>query len=203
MSQQTDFQDFVKEQMRQWKAIFDEMEVQMSLGKAEFRDAFAREKKNFEEFIQKRREEMKTQSHSNGETHKSVKTFLDDFLKSLDLPLSESNEVFEKNKQVLLHRIYELERDMRNAYDNADFLIKNDLNSLKAPLDDFRLQLGLCQWEDLDKLSEPKATLKDRLSAILDKMSRRSSEDEKINEFMKEMNTSIDHLRKAFSGLFS
>lgn len=204
MKNQTEFSEFVKDQLRQWRAILDDMEVQMNLGKAEFKETFEREKKNFEEFVKKQREQMKSYAEKNEAKQKMLR----DSFEALKMKLDEKgwleNEAEFKNQQSeVLRRVFELENALRENAFQLDFLLRQNVETFKPLLDNFRLKLALLAFESVNELEKPMEMVKDQIEKILEKFDRRDTQDEKIDQFMDELTTSYEHFKKAFTGLFN
>jgi len=204
MKNQTEFSEFVKDQLRQWRAILDDMEVQMNLGKAEFKETFEREKKNFEEFVKKQREQMKSYAEKNEAKQKMLR----DSFEALKMKLDEKgwleNEAEFKNQQPeVLCRVFELENALRENAFQLDFLLRQNVETFKPLLDNFRLKLALLAFESVNELEKPMEMVKDQIEKILEKFDRRDTQDEKIDQFMDELTTSYEHFKKAFTGLFN
>ncbi|HMR44771.1 MAG TPA: hypothetical protein PKC40_13095, partial [Saprospiraceae bacterium] len=202
MKNQTEFSEFVKDQLRQWRAILDDMEVQMNLGKAEFKETFEREKKNFEEFVKKQREQMKSYAEKNEAKQKMLR----DSFEALKMKLDEKgwleNEAEFKNQQPeVLCRVFELENALRENAFQLDFLLRQNVETFKPLLDNFRLKLALLAFESVNELEKPMEMVKDQIEKILEKFDRRDTQDEKIDQFMDELTTSYEHFKKAFTGL--
>ncbi len=204
MKNQTEFSEFVKDQLLQWRAILDDMEVQMNLGKAEFKETFEREKKNFEEFVKKQREQMKSYAEKNEAKQKMLR----DSFEALKMKLDEKgwleNEAEFKNQQPeVLCRVFELENALRENAFQLDFLLRQNVETFKPLLDNFRLKLALLAFESVNELEKPMEMVKDQIEKILEKFDRRDTQDEKIDQFMDELTTSYEHFKKAFTGLFN
>lgn len=204
MKNQTEFSEFVKDQLRQWRAILDDMEVQMNLGKAEFKETFEREKKNFEEFVKKQREQMKSYAEKNEAKQKMLR----DSFEALKMKLEEKgwleNEAEFKNQQPeVLRKVFELENALRENAFQLDFMLRQSIETFKPALDSFRLKLALLAFESINEIEKPMESVKDQIEKILEKFDRRDTQDEKIDQFMDELTTSYEHFKKAFTGLFN
>jgi ribosomal protein L16 Arg81 hydroxylase len=203
MTQQTEFQDFVKDQLRRWKTIFDEMDVQFSLGRSEMRDMFDRERKNFEDFISKQRQHMKTNGKMSEDHRQYLKAKMEILAEALSADMKKSEPLFKERKDKIMQTVHEMEFALKETYAHIDFILKQLVDEFKMRLDDYRLKLALCTFENVAMLDEPQAALKEKLDKMLDKIQKRYDQEEKIEAFMNEINTSFDHFKKAFSDLMS
>lgn len=192
-----------KEKLTQMKVFLEELEVQMALGKSEAKEAFEKERKNFMQFITDQKEQFK-KSGKEAESHR--KDLFGKF-EALELELDKepvtSQKKFDMMKKDTLHAIYELEMAMKEAYGEVGLKMQAKLDAFKARLDAYRIKLALGEYEDLAEMESKKEDLRVAVDEILDKLRKEESAGEKIDHFADEINTSVEHLKKAFSELFS
>ena len=192
-----------KEKLTQMKVFLDELEVQMSLGKSEAKDAFERERKNFQKYISDQKEQFK---QAGKETENHRKTMVEKFEKLESLLVKEpasSKKKFDLDKKATLKAIYELEFIIKEAYGEVGKVMQSKIDNFKGKLDTYRVQLALGEYEDAAELESKKESLRNAVSKITDKLRKEESASEKIEHFAEEVNESVEHLKKAFSELFS
>jgi hypothetical protein len=85
MKPQKEILEFGKEKLQQLKTIFEELEVQMALGKKEAKEVFEREKKTLTEFITQQKDKLK----EAGEVAEDHRRELIDKFNTLEAVLSE------------------------------------------------------------------------------------------------------------------
>lgn len=203
MTMQDELIEVGKEKLTQMKVFLEELEVQMALGKSEAKEAFEKERKNFMQFITDQKEQFK-KSGKEAESHR--KDLFGKF-EALELELDKepvtSQKKFDMMKKDTLHAIYELEMAMKEAYGEVGLKMQAKLDAFKARLDAYRIKLALGEYEDLAEMESKKEDLRVAVDEILDKLRKEESAGEKIDHFADEINTSVEHLKKAFSELFS
>lgn len=203
MALQTDLIEMGKEKLTQMKVFLDELEVQMALGKSEAKDAFDRERKNFQQYISDQKEQIK-QVGKEAENHrKTLAEKFENLENLLKKEIATSKTKFDLDKKSTLKAIYELEFTIKKAYGEVGTAMQNKIDSFKGKLDAYRIQLALGEYEDIAELESKKEALRNSVAKITDKLRKEENASEKIDHFADEINESVDHLKKAFSELFS
>lgn len=192
-----------KEKATQIKAFLEEMQVQMALGKAEAKEAFEREQKNFQKFLNQQKVEMKKLKEMNEEnlTELSQKFNALEALIEKDLP--HSKRKFDAMKKETLQAIYELEYEIKKTFGNVNAEMQNRLDDFKVKLDGYRIQLALSNFDDEALLETRKEELQKAIDEIQAKMNEESEAKGKVENFVEEISESFEHMKKAFSELFS
>lgn len=192
-----------KEKLTQMKVFLDELEVQMALGKSEAKEAFERERKNFQSYIREQKDQFR-QAGKEAESHRKVLTQKFEALESiLAHEMATSKTKFDQDKKKTLKAIYELEFSIKETYGEVGSTLQKKLDSFKGKLDAYRIQLALGEYEDAAELESKKEALRNAVTPITDKLRKEENASEKIEHFAEEVNESVEHLRKAFSELFS
>lgn len=203
MTLQDELIEVAKEKLARMKVFLEELEVQVALGKSEAKEAFERERKSFMQYIAERKEQLK-KSGSEMENRRMV---LFDKLEALEKELNKApanaKKEFEAMKKETLRAVYELEAVVKDYYDEFGLQIQTKLDSFKDKLDSYRVQLALGEFEDLEKLESRREALRQALEDFLARLRKEENASQKIEQFANEINTSVEHLKKAFSELFS
>ena len=203
MTLQEELLDLGKERLTQMKVLMDEMQVQMALGKAEAKDIFDRERKNFLSFVS----EEKNVLRRTGEAATKHRQTLSERVDALDARLAkapaENKRQYDVQKRETLHAIYNLELAMKEAYGDVGMALQIKLNAFRAKLDDFRIKLALGDFEEEAMLETMKPELVNAISDLRERLKKEAGASEKIDSFANELSTSFDHMKKAFSNLLS
>ena len=203
MTLQEELLDLGKERLTQMKVLMDEMQVQMALGKAEAKDIFDRERKNFLSFVS----EEKNVLRRTGEAATKHRQTLSEKVEALDARLAkapaENKRQYDVQKRETLHAIYNLELAMKEAYGDVGMALQIKLNAFRAKLDDFRIKLALGDFEEEAMLETMKPELVNAISDLRERLKKEAGASEKIDSFANELSTSFDHMKKAFSNLLS
>jgi len=203
MSLQSNLVAIGKEKSMQMKALVEELELQMALGKAEARDVIKEEQKNLRKFISQQKVEM-NRSEATANEHREVlnKKFMDlETVISKELPTTKRK--FDAYKKASLQAIYELEYQLKESYGDVSPAIQEQLNKFKIKLDGYRVQLALASLDDEAQLNNRKAELQVAIDGIQEKMNKEIEDRGKVEHFVDEITESFDHMKKAFSDLFS
>ncbi len=195
--------DIGKERLTQMKVLLDELQVQMALGKAEAKDIFERERKNFMQFVS---DEKKVLRRSGEAASKHRQTLMEKF-NALDVRFAkasaENKRQFDVQKRETLHAIYELELAMKEAYGDVGMALQAKLDAFRANLDTYRIKLALGELETASELEMLKSELVEAIESIRKRLEKEVGAGEKIDSFTNEISTSFDHMKKAFSNLLS
>ncbi len=203
MTLQTDLIEMGKEKLTQMKVFLDELEVQMALGKSEARETFERERKNFQQYISDQKEQFKKVGKESENNRKNLSEKFETLESFLNKEVASSKKKFDLEKKGTLKAIYELEFTMKESYGEVGVLMQGKLDSFKAKLDAYRIQLALGEYEDAAELENKKESLRTAVSKITEKLRKEENASEKIDHFADEINESVEHLKKAFTELFS
>jgi polyhydroxyalkanoate synthesis regulator phasin len=201
MKAEKDFIEFGKEKLEQAKALFEELEVQVSLGKAEAMEVFETEKKKLSNFIHDQQVKMRHEA-------KESQRVLDEFEQKLDA-LAErlvnhnagDATVFEQEKATALQQIFELEADLKAVYHKTGAVLRPYLDNFRNALDAYRVEFALITVENLEKILPKKEELRAELSALLNKIQESEKNDERLDHFKAEMETAFEHMKKAVKEL--
>ncbi len=195
--------DVGKEKVNQLKSFLDDLEVQMALGKMEAKDAFESEKKNLNKFIQKEKAAIQNVAAIGEEHRNDLRLKFEKLEGVLSRPFATGKRKFDKDKKEALTAIYEVEAIMKEAYGDVNYTIQQELNSFKAKLDTYRVQLALGTYEDEAALKTRKAALKETIGNIREKLAKDTESGSRVETFFDEIGESFDHMKKAFSDLFA
>jgi hypothetical protein len=203
MTLQDELMDIGKERLTQMKVLLDELQVQMALGKAEAKDIFERERKNFMQFVS---DEKKVLRWSGEAACRHRQAMMEKF-NALDVRFAkasaENMRQFDVQKRETLHAIYELELAMKEAYGDVGMALQAKLDAFRAELDDYRIKLALGELETASELEMLKSELVEAIESIRKRLEKEVGAGEKIDSFSNEISTSFDHMKKAFSKLLS
>ncbi|MBI1226089.1 MAG: hypothetical protein GC192_12710 [Bacteroidetes bacterium] len=203
MTLHEELMDIGKEHLIQMKVLLDELQVQMALGKAEAKDIFDRERKNFLNFVS----EEKSVLRKTGQVANSHRALLmqkfDAFDARLARPIAKNKRQYELRKRENLHAIYELELAMKEAYGDVGMSLQVKLDAFLDKLDTFRIKLALGDFETEIEMEALKSELVGAVGDILERLKKEGGAEEKINAFSHEVSSSFEHMKKAFSNLLS
>jgi hypothetical protein len=202
MKTQTEFKNQIKETLNELKGLFEEMEVQVNLGKKEAKEVFERERQNFTQFVRDQRQQWRRFGMMSEENLAKIKQSLH----TLYTLLVESTPAIQTDFQVWkdkrLHAIYELEFLIREIQPGINETEKQVINDLKVKLDVYRIHLALSTFEKTDDLITYAEELRVQLDKTIHFFENEVDDSwERVENFKEELGTSFEHLKKAFGGL--
>ncbi len=192
-----------KEKATRIKAYLEELELQLALGKADARDAFRKEKKNFENFIDKYKSQVGEIEDDTLEHVHDLNMKFSNLLAKVNLPFPTTKRKFDKFKNETLHAIYELELAMKATYGEVKPNIQSRLDAFKDKLDAYRIQLAFADYKEEEKLQARKTELTEAINEIRDKLQEQEEAGAKLEHFVEDISDSFEKMKKAFSDLFA
>ncbi len=201
MKAEKDMFELGKEKMDQAKSFFEELEVQFALGKAEAKEAFEREKKNFMEFIDDQRRRMRDEAQNKAERLNVLEARMEALAGLLVSDAPATVEAYDQAKAALLHSIYEVEAALKDAYNEAGAGLRPYLDQFRNALDGYRIPLALSSFEDQAEVLLKKEALDEALSGLMGRFQAEEKTEDKVEHFMAEMETAFEHVKKAVKEL--
>ncbi|MBK7870769.1 MAG: hypothetical protein IPJ74_08810 [Saprospiraceae bacterium] len=203
MRPEKDIMEIGKEKLQQLKTVFDELEVQLALGKAEAKEVFEREKKNLNQFVNEQKIRFKKEQKVAEDKWDELLARFESLEASLSAETATDKALYDAQKEKTLRSIYELEHTMKEAYGDLGATFREQLDAFKARLDSYRIQLALSEFDNAAEAENRRNELKEKVNEIRERMQKEEEEANKVDDFVSEMSTSFDHLKKAFSDLFA
>ncbi|MDX1939197.1 MAG: hypothetical protein SFU99_01515 [Saprospiraceae bacterium] len=203
MRPEKDILEIGKEKLQQLKTVFDELEVQLALGKAEAKEVFEREKKNLNQFVNEQKIRFKKEQKVAADKWDELLARFESLEANLSAETATDKVLYDAQKEKTLRSIYELEHTMKEAYGDLGATFREQLDAFKARLDSYRIQLALSEFDNAAEAENRRSELKEKVNEIRERMQKEEEEANKIDDFVSEMSTSFDHLKKAFSDLFA
>ncbi len=202
MKSKNDIIELGKEKLQQLRTIFDELEVQLALGKAEAKEIFEREKQNVSQFIEEQKIRFRKEQALSEEKWQQLLVAFEALEVELNAETPVEKSAYDEQKSKTLQRIYELEHIMKESYGDLGASLREQLDAFKARLDAYRIQLALSEFGDQEAAESRRFELREKVIEIQAYMRKEEADANKIDDFVSEISTSFEHLKKAFSDLF-
>lgn len=204
MKLQKEITELSKSKIQQWRAVMDELEVQLALGKAEAKDMFEKEKKTISTYIEKQKAQLSAEEKKEKKYQLELKTELEDLYRALDTDLSKSKRGYDRGKKTILRAIHLMESRLKENEAEYEKWLRDDFDDMKDHLDSYRIKLALGTFESVDELDDSQKELKMSIQVVLEKLKKLIyPEESKLNHFMDEISESLEHLKNAFSEILS
>ena len=173
----------------------------MALGKAEARDLVERERKTFTKYINKQKKEIEKIETSNNENRRNFLTAVEDLESSLFEEVPSKVRAYEKYKQTIMENIFKLEEQIRDNYPSMSQDVQETLDTFKAKLDGFRVNLALHDKDDPEKVQNIKSDLTNKIEDIRQMLSSRENDQSRLDNFVEDMTESFNYLKRAIANL--
>ncbi len=192
--------EFGKSKLNQWKGMIEELELQLSLGKAEAKDVIKSEKKNFSKFFNQQKAQFKQTESKISEQRISLVRKLTELNGALNAEMPTAERTYETRRKGNMRLVHEAEYLIRTVYKDAGDRVTNQLNELKEVLDAYRVDLALTEFDNREKIEADQKALVESLDKTIAMLDEENSSDGKsLEHFMDEISQSFDHLKQAFS----
>ncbi len=197
-----------KKKLKEWKQFAEELQVQLSLGVAESKDEFEKQKKNLKALLDNFSNQLEHASEVSKESLLKIRSSLESLRVQAALSKAETEDQLREQQKRLTHGIHDLKHKISSAYGVAKEETESFLEDVGDRLEDFhtrfdllRLQAHLGKAEAKEEWSERKKELSHKLHEIKVKL-HDTEEDatERWKEFSSEISSSWDHFKKAFRG---
>ncbi|MBK8557935.1 MAG: hypothetical protein IPL65_20300 [Lewinellaceae bacterium] len=172
MTVQDDIFTLGKKKFNQVKALVEELEVQMALGKAEARKTFENERKNFAEYVRERKEALRNATTEVAKDKTDLFQKFEVLEEKLMQETAETKAVFESQKKAILKAIYEVEFAIKEYYGDLANDVQDALEAFKTKLDGYRINLALGHYADEGNLEAKKMELRESIGGIKEILSR-------------------------------
>ncbi len=202
MKTQSEFKSHIKETLSELKGLFEEMEVQVNLGKKEAKEVFERERQNFTQFVKDQRQQWRRFGMMSEENLEKIKNTLHALYTLMVEGDTDKQEDFQAWKDSRLRVIYELEFLLREIQPGINETEKEVIHDLKVKLDVYRIHLALSTFEKKSEIGLFAEELRVQLDKTIHFFENEVDDSwERIENFKEELGTSFEHLKKAFGGL--
>ncbi len=202
MANQKDFLEFGKTKLNQWKAMIEELEVQLALGKAEAKDMIKEEQKNVTKFFNEQKAQIQQAETRMAEHRMALANKLRDLEIAIKAKATPSKEEYADYRKTIMQLVHEVEYLTRVVYTEIGQKVRIKLDELKEALDNYRIQLALCAYDTREEIMPSQEALLDCIATTGELLDRENVKgNKKIEHFMDEISESFDHLKQAFSEL--
>lgn len=192
--------EFGKSKLNQWKGMIEELELQLSLGKAEAKDVIKEEQKNFSKFFNQQKAQFKKAETKMAEQRLSLARKLSELSGALHAEAPEEKRTYESRRKQIMKLVHEAEYLIRTVYKDASDTITQEFDSLKDALDSYRIQLALSEFTTREDVNASQNALMEALENAITFLDKENSKDGKsLQHFMDEISQSFDHLKQAFT----
>ncbi|MBT8232191.1 MAG: hypothetical protein KJN84_06165, partial [Bacteroidia bacterium] len=193
--------DRVKHQANNLKALSEELQLQMALGKAEARDLIEREKKNLNTFIQKQRQEINQQNTLQNDQRRTFLTCMENLESKLTEVVPEQPKAYDDYKAQVLNNVYKLEEEIKENYPQFNSALKAQLDQFKSKMDAFRVNLALHDKDDPEKVEKIRNEFTVKLDQIRQVFADKENAQSKLDSFVEDISESFSFLKKAIADL--
>ncbi|PSR12667.1 MAG: hypothetical protein DA408_05640 [Bacteroidetes bacterium] len=193
--------DRLKSQAKNLQTLADELKVQMALGKAEAKDLIEKERKELSQFINRYKEELEKADDKSSDSRRDFLTCVENLESSLLEAVPAKPKAYDAYKKKVLQQVYQLEDELRKNYPTMGNKMQDTLDSFKAKMDAFRVNLALHDKDKPEKVDQVRAEFTEKLEEVRTLLSEQEQDQSKLDNFMGDIKESFDYLKKAIADL--
>lgn len=202
MKTASDIKNQVRTTLNELKALLEEVELQVNLGKKEAKEVFDRERDNVSHFIRDQRKWWRRVGMLSEENMNRIKDRLHQLYTLLLDEVPTAPHAFQAWKDERLRMVYELEYIIREFQPGLNDDEKQKINDLKMKLDVYRIHLALADIEKAAALQPVAEALRKQIDLTIHFLENEMDKTwERLDHFKDEIGTSFTHLKKAFGEL--
>jgi chromosome segregation ATPase len=193
--------DRVKNEARNLKVLYEELQVQMSLGKAEARDMIERERKALSDYMRKQRDAVQQGLEDSADDRRVLLTCVEDLEAALSAEVPNKVRAYDTYKRDLLQRVYRLEEVVRASYPTLSENMQEVLDGFKSKMDAFRVNLALHDKDDPERVERIRNEFMTKIEEVRQLLAEREMAKTRLDHFMEDMSQSFNYLKRAISDL--
>lgn len=196
---------------KEWKQLFDELELQLALGQAEGRLAYEEQKTKMKSVLRGAREKLFEMKLTSQDQKEELKARLEEAELQLALGKAEGKDAFEGQKTKIEKAVSDLHHAVSDVKHEGDEKLKNwqselDQNVLafQVRMDIYKLHFALGKLEAEDKREEYREALSSKIRESKEKLEDLKDEtEERLDTFGDDMKDALDQMGGAFKKLFA
>ncbi|MCB0839904.1 MAG: hypothetical protein KDE26_24945 [Bacteroidetes bacterium] len=193
-----------KSTIQKWRAILDELEVQLALGKAEAKETLQKEKETLSRYISDQKAQLVATEVKEIKKKKNWKEEFENLYMLLNSEWGTTKTSFKKKKEALLHSLHQTELDLKEHLSEVKSMIGSDMGELKEAMDTYRIKLALSTEKEVETLEDEKDWLQEVLERVINRLNKQIyPESKKIDYVLEEISESFEHLKRAFTEILN
>lgn len=194
------FKSKAKEQWLKMRAQYEELELQMALGKMEAKDTFKNQKERFTSYIDQLLEEVKDEKDEN---IVAMRTRLEELKVQLALGKMEAKDEYAETKAKLDAAINNLLEACKKSKSKSADTISEMATSFRTRLDIFKMHFALGKMEARDEINEEKEKMKERMQKVREKLDElEDAADEKWDDAKEFISENFNEAKNKIKGWF-
>lgn len=156
--------------MNEWRTRFDEMKVQLNLGKMDAADAFEKQKEQLKSFVEQAKEKLDQGTEVAEEQARNLKAKLEELGLQLHLGKAETVEAFEAQRKKIepaLQDVYDAaKKAYSTGYHQAMNLFDTQADWFKTNLEIMQLKFALAKMDAKEEAEDLKKKLDEKLEEL-------------------------------------
>lgn len=206
MSDQSTLKEKLQKQFEHWKTELEELNVQLTLGKAEAEDAFEKQKKRFGVWLDQAEEKLDQLEDKSEVYVEELKNRLKNLGENMFSSKPSNADEFQEQHQAMGAALTEVEEKLAAAREKGSEAAKslgqdleNSLTSIRTQLDLFWLKFNLGKADAEDELEKQRKDASHHLEDLKKKMEGwETAAEDRWENFQGEMKEAFHHIRNAF-----
>lgn len=168
MKSQLEIENELKEWFTKWKAAFESMQVQFSLGKMDAADAFEENKNKLKDLVVQFKHYLDSGIDASEAYVQKLKGLFDELLVQLNLGKADTADAFMQQKQKIEHLLNEIYNESKQIYHrNVNYafnLFDNNAQAFKSVIEMLQLQYNLFKMDAKDEAEEARKKINEKMN---------------------------------------
>lgn len=186
--------------LEKMQAFFEELEVQMALGRKEFQDLWLTDMKDLRRFFHEEKNNLREDQKMFQDTWDRIVKAVDALDGSMDKVEKDIDKVWNKQKPNLELRISDLRKELKDTGEDFGNIFADAMDRFQARKDN---PLREYHDEHPQSLDDRMDILKKKVQEFQHDFKEKLPDDQKITAFKTEVGESFDRMKKAFHDLFA
>lgn len=186
--------------LEKMKAFFEDLEVQMTLGRKEFQDLWARDMSDFRRFLHEEKTILNDDREMVSDTWEKIRQMMDNLDDTMNKVDEDMDKAWNKQKPNLELRISDLKKELKSTSEEFGDIFADALDRFKKQQ---RKSPGEFHDEHPNSIDDRMDILKKKVQEFQKDVKDKLPDEEKVNAFKKEVGDSFDRMKKAFHDLFA
>ncbi|MCF8239290.1 MAG: hypothetical protein K9I85_14100 [Saprospiraceae bacterium] len=186
--------------MEKMQAFFEELEVQMALGRKDFQELWMRDMKDMRRFFHEEKNLLHEDQKKFQDTWDRIVKAVDAMDGTMDKVEHDIDKVWNKQKPNLELRISDLRKELKDTGEEFSNIFADAIDRFQNQRDNPHREFHDEHPQSLDDRMD---ILKKKVQEFQHDFKEKLPADEKITAFKKEVGDSFDRMKKAFHDLFA
>lgn len=193
-----------KENANRLKGFFEDLQLQLALGRADAIDEFEKQKANLKKIVDENMAKLaeSTDKLTGSDIGTKMNTKFDELRVQLALGKAETKEALEKQSEAINNSVKKIKDDLGEKYPDLVKSFDDSVTKLTSMMESLRLQFALGKAELNDETERERSILFAKIDELKKKVEEgKNIAEEKFDGVKDELSEALNHLKNAIAKL--